>query len=226
VVAQLALVFAEEWFHATENFISLKSSCEPPEMQSSILNSKYEIHKAKCYAIDSGPDKDSNDTLDALFMAINSAKERIYITTPYFIPGSAIETSLKAAARRGVNVILLVPNKSDVPLIGYASRTYFPRLLSKGIRIFQYNSGFIHRKAIIVDDILSILGSANVDLRSFKLNFELSILIHSRSVNNALNEVYQKSLQSSIEIKSQDLSGRKKMALLIDSVAHLMSPLL
>lgn len=228
LVWQLALIFAEEWYHATEKLLSFEHlACEPCSTPSFTMSkTHHRTHMAKCYVIDSGPDKESNDTFNAWFMAINSANERICITTPYFIPGPAIEMSLKAAAKRGVQIDILVPEKSDVPLVGYASRTYFPRLLKEKIRIYLYKKSFIHRKSIIVDSDLSILGSANVDIRSFKLNFELSILIQSKSINNELDDIFKKSIGSSLEIKMDDLSNRKVYQLLADSVAHLMSPLL
>jgi cardiolipin synthase A/B len=121
----------------------------------------------------SGPDDDVHAIEAFYFAAITSAHERLWLTTPYFVPGEAILAAVASAAHRGVDVRLLVPHKTDSIWVDAASRTYHDELLAAGARIYLYESPMLHAKTAIVDDALAIVGTANLDNRSFRLNFEV-----------------------------------------------------
>ena len=121
----------------------------------------------------SGPDDDVYAIEAFYFAAITSAHERLWLTTPYFVPGEAILAAIASAAHRGVDVRLLVPHKTDSIWVDAASRTFHDELLTAGAQIYLYESPMLHAKTAIVDDALAIVGTANLDNRSFRLNFEV-----------------------------------------------------
>jgi len=121
----------------------------------------------------SGPDDDVYAIEAFYFAAITSAQERLWLTTPYFVPGEAILAAIASAAHRGVDVRLLVPHKTDSIWVDAASRTYHDELVAAGAQIYLYQSSMLHAKTAIIDDALAIVGTANLDNRSFRLNFEV-----------------------------------------------------
>ena len=159
-------------------------------------------------------------------MAINQAEARIWLATPYFIPTPAILTSLRAAVYRGVDVRLMVPAHSDVRLVRHAARSYYPALLSVGVRVFEYQPAMHHAKVAVFDDDLVLIGSANLDSRSFRLNFECSCFVGGEALNGELAAVLEKDFADSIEIERDSWQRRPWLGRLIDGTAHLLSPLL
>ena len=126
----------------------------------------------------SGPDSDAPTILYSMLQAINLATEEILITTPYFIPGESLMDALTVAAMGGVSIKLLVPAKSDIMLVNLAARSYFDELLKAGVEIYFYTRGFVHSKSIVFDKKVSIIGTANMDYRSFDLNFEVNAIVY------------------------------------------------
>ncbi|MDR2122503.1 MAG: cardiolipin synthase [Flavobacteriaceae bacterium] len=174
----------------------------------------------------SGPDSDRATIMLVYNGIIMSSQKRLYLTTPYLIPNETIVNALKYTALSGVDVRILVPLKSDSLVVGAASCAYYKELLAAGVRIYRYAKGFIHAKTIISDDNLSVIGSANLDIRSFDLNFEISALVYSKSVNQELYDVFIDDLENSIEITYKEWRKRNKIIELGDSIARLISPLL
>jgi cardiolipin synthase A/B len=174
----------------------------------------------------SGPDRDRQKMADTFFLAIGSAKERVFVTTPYFIPTEPIQAVLRSAAQRGVDVRLMVPRRSDVQLVQLASRPYYQELLEEGVRIFEYEPRTLHAKAIVVDDDLAVLGSANVDLRSFRLNFELVCVAESHTLAHDLAVLFARNQAHCHEVHLEELAATGIWGRLAESVAHLVSPLL
>jgi len=121
----------------------------------------------------SGPDENTYAVEAFYFAAITSAHERLWLTTPYFVPGDAILAAIASAAHRGVDVRLLFPRRTDSILVDAASRTYHDQLLKAGARIYLYDRSMLHAKTAVIDDTLAIVGTANLDNRSFRLNFEV-----------------------------------------------------
>src|SRR5690606_20450299 len=131
--------------------------------------------QALLQAAPSGPDAATESILFALLQAIYAAENSVDIVTPYFVPGEALEQALKIAARRGVKVRLIVPEKVDSFLVRHASRSYFSDLLAAGVEIYQYEQDLLHSKCVVIDESLAFFGTVNLDLRSLWLNFEMTL---------------------------------------------------
>lgn len=174
----------------------------------------------------SGPDYPRASIMLCFFTAITGARDLVYITTPYFIPNESINNALKKASLSGKDVRLLVPEDSDSRFVNAASRFYYHDLLEAGVRIFRYKKGFIHAKTIVVDDAMSIVGTANIDFRSFDLNFEINAVVYGHEVNQTLREAFLKDLDDSEEINFEAWRNRSKLAVLVDSAARIGAPLL
>lgn len=226
-VPQLDAVFQEDWFFATKEDLSKKSrggQAKEPRAPAPIVESLE--GKSACAVLASGPDLAENRIHDAFLLAISQARRRVLVTTPYFVPSTGLLATLRSVAQRGVEVKILVPQRNDVWLVGLASRSYYPSLLSQGVKIFEYGGEMLHTKALIIDDWLSVIGSANVDSRSFRLNFELACLISSSELNAELTQVFEASLKQSAEVTLAAMEKRGLGAALAESFAHLLSPLL
>lgn len=174
----------------------------------------------------SGPDSDWSVIMQAFFSAIMKARERIYISTPYFTPNAALLTAIKVAALSGIDVRLLIPGRSDSRLALWATRSYVQELLEAGIKVYAYQGGFNHSKLIIIDGDFCSVGSANMDTRSFEDNFELSALIYDRGVAARLEAGYETDLRSSNPISLDEWEARPNRHGAMESIARLLSPLL
>lgn len=176
--------------------------------------------------VPSGPDTSQGIMSYLYFSMITNAKKSVWITTPYFIPSKEIRTALLIAAVKGIDVRLMVPEKCDGFLTEYATRSYFSELLKYGVKIYLYRKGFHHQKTIIVDGTYATLGTANVDLRSFHLNFEVNVFMFRTPSVDTLIFQYEEDLNNSVEV---DLNTYKERGLLIrtkESFARLFSPVL
>jgi cardiolipin synthase len=176
--------------------------------------------------IPSGPDQDYNANGMVCFAGISSARQRIWIESAYFIPDQALLTALVSSALRGVDVRVLVPAHSDIGLVRAAARTYYPTLVRGGVRVFEYQPSMMHSKTLVVDGRWGMVGSANMDIRSFRLNFELSALIMGRHFARSLEERFAADMAQSVEITADFVRGQSYWARLRDGCARLMSPLL
>lgn len=174
----------------------------------------------------SGPDTDWANIMEALFIAINTAEKSIYITTPYFIPNEAILTSLKSAARSGVEIHIMVPKKGDSWAARYASRSYFQDLLESGIYVHWYHRGMLHAKTMVVDDMFCTIGTSNMDYRSFDINFEINALIYDEEISKELNVQFQKDLKYCEEVLLDLWIKRDKVNKFKESFCRLWAPLL
>jgi len=150
-------------------------------------------------------------------------KEKLYITNPYFIPSESIRDTLIQAAISGVDVRLMIPEKSDSAIVGAASRFYFSELLEAGVRIFLYKKGFVHAKTVVADTLLSVVGTANMDIRSFDLNFEIMSVIYGHEFATHLEEVYMEDLKECVEVRLVDWEKTSIFRRLAFSVARLIS---
>lgn len=174
----------------------------------------------------SGPDSDWATIMQAFFSAISKAKDHIYISTPYFIPNAALLTAMKVAALSGVKVKLIIPLRSDSRLVYWATRSYVPELLDAGVEVYMYNAGFNHSKLLVIDGEFSSVGSANMDIRSFEDNFEVSAVMYDGKIAKRLTESFEDDLQHSIRITPQMWNGRSQLHATYESLARLLSPLL
>ena len=160
------------------------------------------------------------------FKLFTLARDTLYITNPYFIPNDSILNALKQAALSGVDVRLLLPEKSDSSIVGAASRFYFSGLLESGVRIFLYRKGFIHAKTVVADQKVSIIGTANMDIRSFDLNFELMSVIYSSAFAAEMEQMFLDDLEESVELIKEEFLGQGIGRRLIYSIARLISAFL
>lgn len=154
------------------------------------------------------------------------ARERLYVTNPYFIPSESIMNALCQAAISGVDVRLMVPEKSDSAIVGAAARFYFSALLKAGVRIFLYQKGFVHAKTVVADTRLSVVGTANMDIRSFDLNFEIMSVIYGKAFSKQLEEVYLNDLRDCREVTSEEWNTLSVRHKLIYAIARLISSFL
>jgi cardiolipin synthase len=120
----------------------------------------------------------------------------------------------------------MLPALSDVPLVRYAARSYYPELLAVGARIYEYQPSMLHAKVLVFDEELVVIGSANLDSRSFRLNFEASCFVGGKKLNGELAAVFERDLEGCVEVKLEDLEKQPWLGKLLDSTAHLLSPLL
>lgn len=174
----------------------------------------------------SGPDSDLPVIFYSLLEAIGTAKKKILITTPYFIPRESLIDVLIIAAQGGLKVQLLVPCVSDSKLVNAAAHSYYTELLKYGVEIFLYNKGFIHAKTMVVDDDLAIIGSANMDYRSFEFNFEINALIYGKEITRQLETAFLNDLQESTKIDANDWLSRPRYIHLWEKAVRLLSPFL
>jgi len=174
----------------------------------------------------SGPDTDWPNIMDALFSAITSAKKYIYITTPYFIPNDEIIMALQIASRSGVDVRLLIPNESDSWTAKYATNSYLQRLFDADIKIYRYTKGFLHAKTLVVDGIISTIGTSNMDYRSFSINFEINAFFYDKKTSENLKDIFIEDLKNSIEMSLEIWKNRSNLEKLKEAYCKLWVPLL
>lgn len=157
------------------------------------------------------------------FAAITSAHERLWLTTPYFVPGEAILAAIASAAHRGVDVRLLLPRQTDSLWVDAASRTYHDELLAAGARIYLYDPPMLHAKTAVVDDTLAIVGTANLDNRSFRLNFEVVAVFYEGSCIADLARAFETDLDHAKRQQRRESTSPFARRLL-DSAARLLAP--
>ncbi|MAF64340.1 MAG: cardiolipin synthase [Planctomycetes bacterium] len=216
-VADLARIFCEDWTYATGAQLPFTSPPAPasPGPEGSAVA-----------VLPSGPDQRLNASGMVYFNGVASARERVYLTSPYFIPDEPLVRAMTAAALRGVDVRLLVPARSDVPIVAAAGRSNFLNLVRSGVRVFCYQPSMLHAKSLVVDGSWGLVGSANVDMRSFRLNFEISVVVAERGFARRLEGRFLGALESSEELDGVALAARGTFSRLRDEAARLLSPLL
>ncbi len=173
----------------------------------------------------SGPDTSPNIMLSTI-SAIYAAQDRIFITTPYFIPVEAISDALMQVAKSGLDVRILVPRRGDSRLVDAAGYSYYGELLQAGIKLYFYERGFLHTKSMLIDEDFSMIGTANLDVRSQELNFEVNALIYDREVNQDLERHFHDDLEYSTEITLDYWCNRSRVKVFFEHLARLLSPLL
>lgn len=145
--------------------------------------------KAIGQVVAGGPVYPASNIMLTYFKIFTSAKEKLYITNPYFIPNDSILDALKQAAISGVDVRLVMPYQSDSAIVGAAAKFYYPELVWAGVKIYLYKKGFVHAKTVVADSCVSVIGTANMDVRSFDLNFEIMSVIYGREFGNSLSKL-------------------------------------
>lgn len=214
-VNDLANVFREDWAYATGG-----------EILSEMPSASLKKGKSIVAILPSDPDQFQNATALVFFEALNQARKSIYLTSPYFIPDEPIMRALECAALRGVDVRIIVPQKSDVILARQAAISHYAQLIPVGVKVYEYKPSMLHAKTLIIDNELSIVGSANMDIRSFRLNFELNALVLDKEIAEKLKEKFFQDLQKSKYIDPAAFAKRGIKSRIIERIARLLSPLL
>jgi cardiolipin synthase len=173
-----------------------------------------------------GPDSPLSTVLYSILQAICLAHEEILITTPYFIPGDSLLDALCIAALSGLKVKLLVPGICDSKFVNAASKSYYNKLLDAGVEIYLYQKGFVHAKTMITDGKLSMIGTANMDYRSFYLNFEVNAVIYNDMFAQQMREVFFADLKDAEQIDKEKWLSRSWPQQLPEKIARLFSPVM
>ncbi|MDQ0255394.1 cardiolipin synthase [Evansella vedderi] len=217
-IRSLQLIFLRDWHYATGE-TALKQSYLSPDQPE-------QLEEGGVQMIASGPDTRWEILKKLFFTMITSAKRSIWIASPYFIPDEDILSAIKIAALSGIDVRILVPSRPDKRIVFYASRSYFPELLEAGVKIYEYHRGFMHSKLIIIDHEIASIGTANMDMRSFHLNFEANAFLYqTRSVDTLVSDfIYD--MEHSTVIRLSVFKKRSLSSKVIESTSRLLSPLL
>jgi cardiolipin synthase len=216
-VRALQEVFVEDWAYATErrDFVGDVARATP-EPQGGPIDTQ---------VLTSGPDS-SWEAIHRLHVgAIHAASQRIWLVTPYFVPGEAAMMALTSAALSGLDVRLLVPKMSDSRLVTWCVRSYYDDLLAAGVKVYEYGPRMLHSKALLVDDRIALIGSANFDHRSFRLNFEVSLLFDDPGIAAELAQLIETEFAHAPRVR-EDRNRPLLTARLPEALARLLSPLL
>ncbi|MBA3504074.1 MAG: cardiolipin synthase [Myxococcota bacterium] len=213
----LQRLFIEDWYFASETACPIDAQMFPAEETPG-------EHLAQI--IGSGPDSDAFAIHKVIFTAVNQCTTRCWLTTPYFVPDEALLTAIVTAALRDVDVRLIVPKKGDSRVVDLAARSYFPELLAAGVRVYEYETRFIHAKTLVCDDDVAIIGTANLDNRSFRLNFEVAAVLVGDAPNTKLADAFTEDLGASREITRDEFERQTFRRRLGQAGARLISPLL
>jgi len=212
----LQLLFLVDWYFVEQKLI---------------MDSKY-FPKPQIYAdnlvqiVSSGPDSDWEAIMQGFASAIMSATKYVYIHSPYFMPNEVISTCIEMAALSGVDVQLMIPARSDSRFSDASTSSYIGQMLEAGVRVFRYKKGFLHSKAMVIDDFISIVGSCNIDERSFAQNFEANAFIYEQKTAKQLKKLFLKDAQECEELTLEAWNNRKRKQKLKESFARLFSPLM
>lgn len=233
-VLGIQLGFLEDWHWATkkipklswkphlpEAFRDVPAEAPPPEGDAPPVLA---LPGAHALALPSGP-ADPQETVELFFLhMINSATERIWIASPYFVPDRTVVQALRLAALRGVDVRILLPSKPDHVLVYLSSFSYLEELLDPGIRVFRYLPGFLHEKVLLLDRDLAAVGSANLDNRSFRLNFELTLVVRDEAFNGKVEAMLERDLERSMELEPGHITDRSLAFRSLVKLARLAAP--
>lgn len=216
-VDSLQLQFLYDWQFASKEKLALSKELFPD---------KKDLGNCGIQIVPSGPDSKYDAIYQGFFKLIAKAKTNIYIQTPYFIPDQGLTELLKIAALGGVDVRIMIPSFPDHPFVYWASISFASELLKFGARVYRYQKGFLHSKIVAVDGRVASVGTANFDMRSFKMNFELNAIIYDRSNVTRLEGQFLKDMTNCQEL-TQDLYNNSPVTARIkESVSRLLGPLL
>jgi len=199
--------------------------------EDTIFDNKYFPHrthlgKTGLQVVSSGPDSTWSSIKNGYLKMISKAEKNIYIETPYFIPDDSILEALKIASLSGVDVRIIIPSKPDHPFVYWASTSYMGELLESGVKCYTYTKGFIHSKFLSIDESISSVGTANLDIRSFTLNFEINTFIYDKEITSELERFFMNDLKFCDELTLEKYVNRSFSVKFKESVSRLLSPIL
>ncbi|QBG47277.1 cardiolipin synthase [Verrucomicrobia bacterium S94] len=219
MVHELQFSFLSDWFFMTRESIDdlLHADLFPKIISCGNVNARL---------IDSGPSSEPGLLAEVFFNAIVEAQEQILIVSPYFVPSSDIIQAIRSAARRGVDVRIVLPKKNNHRYAGMAAKALYEDLLETGVRIFHRNPPFIHAKAMVIDTSVALVGTANIDIRSLELNYETTVLFEEQTAVTAIKRMIREDIDDSTEIKLNEWLKRPPLQKLGENLCSLMTPVL
>ncbi len=217
VVHSLQAIFSMDWYLITE---------KEDILDTAYFSAHHQPGNSTVQIVHSGPDSDYSSAQQLFFSMINEAKDYVYITNPYIIPGESILESLKVAALSGIDVRLLLSKKSDSKIVKWCVRSYFEGLLHAGVKIYLFPEGFLHSKTIVADDTVSSVGTSNLDIRSFEQNYEVNAVIYDDSFAVALRNDFLNDSQQSIQLNYDTFVKRPWHHKIKEGIAKVFSPVL
>lgn len=216
-VWQLQVIFLEDWYHETGQSLPSEEAYFPmPERSGSVA----------LQVVPTGPDRPTEHFQHLIVEAIHSARERVTITSPYFIPDEPLLCALQLAAARGVQVDVIIPDRSDHWIVDAAGRFYCGLLLEFGVRVFLFEGGLLHSKTLTIDDEFGMFGSANYDIRSFQLNFELNVMLYDNHATREVRWIQERYQSSARPLTIDEWESQPFWKRLVSNIAKLFSPLL
>ena len=220
-VLALQVRFLMDWNASVESNVQLPYSNDlfPKEVASKRGSAAMQI-------VSSGPDKLDEQIKLGYLKMISTAKKRLWIQTPYLVPDDSIIDALTTAAMSGVDVRIMVPNMPDHPFIYRATQYYSQLLHATGVKIYSYQNGFLHAKTVVMDGHISTIGSANMDIRSFKLNFEANAFIYDPKVAAQLETIYKTDMQHAQLLTDEIIAQQSKWIRFKQKFSRLLSPIL
>jgi cardiolipin synthase len=216
-VRWLQIVFSLDWYFVSKQSLSNVERYLPAHSVS---------ERCTVQIAASGPDSDWASIMQTYFSAINRASSTLYIATPYFVPNESMLTALCAAALRGVDVRLLISERSDSSITQWASMSYIDTLLEADVRVFLYSRGITHSKLLMADSEFCSVGTANMDVRSFEHNFEVNALFYDRPFTQKLEETFLHDLQYSVELDLKAWQKRPRRERFMENLSRLLAPML
>lgn len=215
-VQGLQSVFLIDWYLVSQTLITSRK----------YFPSLDNCGNAPMQIVNSGPLSEANELSHGITQAIYEAKKSIYIQTPYFLPPEGMLNALIAAAIRGIDVRVMMSEKSDVTIVQLASKSYIKNLLKAGVKVYFYTNGFMHSKLMIFDDSLTLIGSANFDTRSFEQNFEVEAFIYDNDVTSKAVDIFIEDQRNTEQQHLKDWMKRPVTKRFIESLLRLFAPLL
>lgn len=213
-VLGMRISFAKDWYWATHQLYEFDMTLPEPAGNADVL------------ALATGP-ADTLESCSLMFIrAINSATKRFWIASPYFVPDSSVTKALQLAAMRGVDVRIMLPRKPDHLLVYLAGFACLKELAMDSIRIYRYDEGFLHQKAFLVDDNIGAVGTANLDNRSFRLNFEITTLVEDRAFCEQLEQMFLDDFEHCVETDINEYHGKNIVYQTVIKFTRLLSPIL
>ncbi len=194
--------------------------------QASSLEEEFEHVDLDAQVIPSGPEQGDSILYASIVTAVYAAQEKIHITTPYFVPDDALLLALTSAAQRGIEIVLNLPEKIDSFLVHHTSRSYFRDLLEAGVKVALFRQDLLHAKIITIDENICLIGTANLDMRSFYLNLEVTLAVFTDDFCHAVLEVQEGYLANSVWVEKSSWMTRGKAISLFENTVRLSSPLL
>lgn len=216
VVTQLLQRFAQDWFFATQETLTGQQHYPKQEPPGDV----------SVQVVAGGPDNDLNEIQLSVLSVLHRAQKRVWMMTPYFVPEPPLLTALQLAAMRGVDVRIIVPNKGDHAYLTAVTRSYYEELLPHGVRIYEYRPRMLHAKVTTIDGLYAMAGSANLDIRSLRINFELNLLVAGPGLIEKFEAMFERDFAVADRVRLTKFQQRPLKAKVAEAICRPLAPML